>query len=191
VDVIPRGGQLWRHLKELFLLWETRTGKSGKSADGIEHVGAAVGLAEVGCTTYGHRLFPCFFVVMRSDEDDRRGVGHIRELLRELDARHTAELDIEYKAVKSRMLRICEEGFGRGISDRPNLRRTQQSAERSAKAFVIIDDGDVNGCGATRWRHMSTIAAAAKYGLLPLREGGPPRAQDASIPPLRAHAASS
>jgi len=42
-----------------------------------------------------------------------------------------------------------------------------QSAERSSKAFVIIDDSDVNGCGAI---HRSTIAAAAKYGLLPLRE---------------------
>jgi len=67
------------------------TGSSGKSADGVEHVGAGAVLAEVGCTTCGHRLFHVSSLVMRWMEDDRRGGGHIRELLRELDARHTAE----------------------------------------------------------------------------------------------------
>ena len=86
MDVISRCGQSGRHLKELFLVWEKRTGSSGKSADGIEHVGAAIGLAEVGCTTCGHRLFPYFLVVMRSDEDDGRRLGHIRELLAKIKA---------------------------------------------------------------------------------------------------------
>ena len=85
------------------------------------------------------------------------GLGYIRELLRELDADIPSSWISRDKAVKSRMLRICEEGFGH-VQRRPNVRRTQQLAERSAKAFVIIDDSDEHGCGAT---HGSTIAMAA------------------------------
>ncbi len=61
------------------------------------------------------------------------------------------------------MLRVLEERLTRGIRDRPNASRAQQSAEGSANAFIVIDNGDIDGCGATHRKEMSTIAAAARW----------------------------
>jgi predicted N-acetyltransferase YhbS len=72
--------------------------------------------------------------------------GH--EPLAEFDAGHAAEPDVEYQAVELRMLRVREERLRRGIGDRLNARRTEQPAKRSAKALVVLDDGDIYRCGA-------------------------------------------
>ena len=113
------------------------------------------------------------FGIVVSGEIDEWGIAAVSyEPPAELDARHTAELDVEQEAVEPRMLAIRQERLCRRIRDRLDSRRTQQPAERSGKILVVIDDGDVEGFGVAHEAPMSTIGVSGRVGYCPLGKVG-------------------
>ena len=108
---------------------------------------------------------------MRGNEDEwgRCNLGH--EPLSQLDAGHTAELNVQHEAVEPRLFRIREKCFRRRIRDRLKASRPQQPAKRLAQLFIVIDDGDVDLFGAAHRKAISSVGPGAKCRLLSFREG--------------------
>ena len=132
-------------------------GLCGQPADGIEHISARVGLSEIGGAARGFGFRASFGIVVRGDENEGRRSTLGQKLLAQLDAGHAAELDIEHEAIELRMFRVREKCLRRRIRDRLDVRRAQQPSERTAKVFVVIDDGDIDLFGAAHEQHQTNL----------------------------------
>lgn len=115
--------------------------------DGGKDISAGGCLAEVTGTTGCLCLHSHFGIVVCRDEDDRGGIPDCGESLTQIQSGHPFELDVEHKAIKPRTLRVREEGFGGGISDRLKVSGPEQPAHRAANALVIINDRDIDVSG--------------------------------------------
>ena len=114
-----------------------------RATNGLEHVPAGSGLAEVRGAACGLRLLAGLGLVVRGDVDDGgRRAGRLEPPV-ELDAGHAAQLDVEHQAVEQRPLGVGEECLGGEIADRLDPLRPEQATQGTARALVIIDDGDV------------------------------------------------
>ena len=100
-----------------------------QTADGVEHLGAGIGLAKKTSAAQGFGLSARLDVVMRGNENDRRLVSHRHVPPLQLDAGHAVELNIEDQAVELRTFLIREERFRRGVGHRLDSCRAQQPAE--------------------------------------------------------------
>jgi hypothetical protein len=93
-------------------------GSCGDPTDGLEHVRARVSLSKKGRATRGFGCDAGGGIIVRGNEDERCVPTLDCESVRQLDAGHTSELDVEDEAVESRLLRIRQKFLGRGIGDR-------------------------------------------------------------------------
>jgi len=119
----------------------------GHSPNGVEHGGAGIGLAEEGGATRGFGSCARFGILVRGDTDERRIAAFGDEPLAKFDAGHLTKMNVEHQAVEQGVFLIREELLCRRIRDRMHARSAKQPAERSAETLVVIDDGDVQGCG--------------------------------------------
>jgi len=85
---------------------------------------------------------------MSSNKDDGRTPTCGREPPSEFYAGDCAELNIEHKAAEPGMLRVREKRFRRAISNRLKSGRAQESTERAANAFVVINNRNISGGNA-------------------------------------------
>jgi hypothetical protein len=120
----------------------------GHSTDGLEHVRARVSLSKKGRATRGFCCGAGRGIIVRGHEDERGVPTLDRESVRQLDAGHTSEFDVEDEAIEPRLLRIRQKFLCRGIHDRLEASGPQETAKRLAELFVIIDYGYINGFGA-------------------------------------------
>ena len=66
------------------------------------------------------------------------------ELLRQVDAGHPTELDVQDETVEPRLFHIREKCLCRRISDRMKASCAQQPAKGLAHLFIVVDDRDVS-----------------------------------------------
>ena len=128
-------------------------------------------LLKIGGATCGFGLTLSGWVIMGSDEDERRRSAISLKSLRQLNAGHPIELDIEDKAIESRLLLIRQKRFGGGIGDRLKASSPQQPAKGLADALIIIDNGDISLFGTDHRKPVRILGRGAKYRLLSFGEG--------------------
>ncbi len=84
-------------------------GSCDQPADGFEHLGSGIGLAEVSHAARSCGPSARFRIIVSGDADERSVPAFGYEPLGEFDAGHATEPDVEHQAVELRMLRVCEE----------------------------------------------------------------------------------
>jgi len=109
-------------------------------------------------------------VIVRRDEDHRRGIMHGRQPPAQLQPGYAFKLDVQHQAVEARMLSVGEERLRGRIGDGLEPGHAQQPTERAAQALVVVRHRDV-GVLASIHQGSRNVAEAGRHRLLPFGEG--------------------
>src|SRR5215207_86880 len=107
-------------------------------------------------------------VVVRGDEDDRRWRGYRPETILHLEPAQSAEMDVEHDAMGRRAAaEAFEELFARRERLHADALKAEDSCERAANRWVVIDDTDP---AVRRDRRVGRLAFTQLIHLASLRD---------------------
>jgi hypothetical protein len=108
----------------------------------FEQCAGRKGFAKVSHAAGGFGLGARFRLVMGGDESEGHGGNFFKEFAVQVEPGHPTQLDVRDHEIGEPVIRVVEKCLGGEIGPHHMARRAQQTTQRLANAFIVVNDSD-------------------------------------------------